>query len=368
MADRPQGPVIWMHAVGLGEVLALRGLIAAMAEARPDVTFLVTSSARASGEVFDRNRPVNTIHQYLPLDTPIFRRRFLDHWRPSLSVWAEQDLWPGFVVEAARKGIPLAMINARMGTQAFRSRSRVRSLYADLYRRFALISAQDPATAEHIRAIAPGVDVSVEGSLKAACSPLADNPERVQFQSLLAGRTVWVCAPSHAEDEEIALDAASKADGLLILAPRLPDRRAEIASACASKGLRFAVRSKGEMPGPDTRVWIADTFGEMGLWYRLSTAALIGGSFGDVEGHNPWEAVRLGVPVLHGPRTGNFATDYATLAEARACRRITTPDDLVAALADPDLSTMADRASAVQAKADAGLVLLRDRLLALLRD
>ncbi len=199
MADRPPGTVVWMHAVGLGEVLALRGLIETLARARPHLTFLVTSSARASGEVFARNRPPNTIHQYLPLDVPWFRRRFLDHWRPALSVWAEQDLWPGLVFDADRRGIPLAMINARMNERAYRSRRRARALYADLYRRFALIGAQDAATAEHIRALAPGVAVQVTGSLKAACSALADSPDRAGLEAMLAERWIWCCAPSHPE-------------------------------------------------------------------------------------------------------------------------------------------------------------------------
>jgi 3-deoxy-D-manno-octulosonic-acid transferase len=365
MADRPAGTVVWMHAVGLGEVLALRGLIEAMAEARPDLTFLVTSSARASGEVFERNRPVNTIHQYLPLDTPVFRRRFLDHWRPALSVWAEQDLWPGFVVEVARRGIPLAMINARMGERAFRSRMRARSLYADLYRRFGLILAQDETTAGHIRSLAPGVEVSVTGSLKAACSPLADQPERGALELALAGRQIWLCGPSHAEDEAVALEAATDLPSLLILVPRLPDRRAEIVAACEARGLRCQLRSEGGVPKADTQVWIADSFGEMGLWYRVAAAALIGGSFGAVDGHNPWEAVRLGVPVLHGPRTGNFKADYAALEQAGACRKVRSAEELRAALLDPSLSAMAVRASGVQRLADAGLAESRDRLLAM---
>jgi 3-deoxy-D-manno-octulosonic-acid transferase len=119
------------------------------------------------------------------------------------------------------------------------------------------------------------------------------------------------------------------------------------------------------MPGPETQVWIADTFGEMGLWYRLARAALIGGSFGPVEGHNPWEAVCLGVPVLHGPNTGNFSNDYAILTAAHGCVAVNSAADVVAALRRPDLDACAARATAVQAQAQQGLVGLRDDLLAL---
>ncbi|MFN7595379.1 MAG: 3-deoxy-D-manno-octulosonic acid transferase, partial [Cereibacter sp.] len=185
---RPDGPLLWMHAVGLGEVLALRGLIEEMLGARPDLQFLVTSSARASGEVFDRNRPPRTVHQYLPLDAGRFVTRFLDHWRPDLSVWAEQDLWPRFVVESHARGIPLAMINARMNDRALASRRRAGRLYGDLYARFALLAAQDAATARNMRLLAPAAAVEVTGSLKAACAPLADGPDRRRLAVALAGR------------------------------------------------------------------------------------------------------------------------------------------------------------------------------------
>jgi len=371
MAPRPPGRLVWMHAVGLGEVLALRGLIEAMVEAEPGLNFLVTSSARASGEVFDRNRPPRTLHQYLPLDLPRFRRRFLDHWRPDLSVWAEQDLWPGLVVDAAARGIPLAMINARMGERAYLSRRRVRGLYADLYRRFALIAAQDADTAGRIEALAPGVTVTVMGSLKAACAPLADSPERPDMQRLLAGRPLWCAASTHAEDEAVALAAhalhrKTHPGSLLILAPRLPARAPEIAAACAALGLTCALRSEGALPEPETAVWIADSFGEMGLWYRLCPVSLIGGSFGPVQGHNPWEAVRLGSAVLHGPNTANFTADYALLAKAQATREVRSAEALTAALAASDLGPMAARASAVQAEASRGVLLIRNRLIGLL--
>jgi len=371
MADRPEGPLIWLHAVGLGEVMALRGLIDSLAEARPDLHFLVTSSARASGEVFSQALPPRTIHQYLPLDVPKFRQRFLDHWRPDLSVWSEQDLWPGLIVETARRNIPLALVNARMGARAFRSRRRVRRLYADLYSRFRLISAQDEATAAHIAALAPGAAVEVAGALKPACAELPDSPERVSIKQRLGGRLTWAAAPTHAEDEAVALAAqarlfAEDRTRLLILAPRLPERGPEIAAAATALGLTSALRSRGGVPGQDVAVWIADSFGEIGLWYRLCPVALIGGSFGAVEGHNPWEAVRLGTAVLHGPHTANFAADYALLSEAKACRLIADTEALASAIDAPDLVALAARAAGVQAQAMAGIVALRERLLALL--
>ncbi|PZQ95708.1 MAG: 3-deoxy-D-manno-octulosonic acid transferase [Cereibacter sphaeroides] len=369
---RPEGALVWMHAVGLGEVLALRGLIEEMAALRPDLNFLVTSSARASGEVFARNRPANTQHQYLPLDCPPLITRFLDHWRPDLSVWAEQDLWPAFVVETARRGISLAMVNARMNARAYASRRRAGRLYGDLLARFTTIAAQDQDTATHLRALSGRSDVAVAGSLKAACAPLADHAEeRARLRTALAGRELWLAASTHPPDEAVVLAEqarrfAGDAASLLIIAPRLPDRRDEIMAACRAAGLGVAQRSLGQVPESGDAVWLADSFGEMGLWYRLAPVSLIGGGFGATGGHNPWEAASLGSAILHGPDTANFAADYAQLELASATRTVTGPDDLSVALDSGDLARMAERASAVQAEARLGATATARELIALL--
>lgn len=369
---RPDGTLVWMHAVGLGEVLALRGLIEEMAALQPDLHFLVTSSARASGEVFAKNRPPNTQHQYLPLDCPPLINRFLDHWRPDLSVWAEQDLWPAFVVETARRGVPLAMVNARMNARAYASRRRAGRLYGDLLARFATIAAQDADTAAHLRALSGRSDVSVAGSLKAACAPLADHAEeRARLEAALAGRKPWLAASTHPPDEAVVLaEQARRFAGdpasLLILAPRLPDRRDEIMAACRAAGLGVAQRSVGQVPGASDAVWLADSFGEMGLWYRMAPVSLIGGGFGATGGHNPWEAASLGSAILHGPDTANFSADYAQLEQASATRTVTSQEDLAAALDSGDLREMAGRASTVQLQARLGASATARELVALL--
>ena len=328
---RPAGALIWIHAVGLGEVLALRPLITALQDARPGLSVLVTSTARSAAQVAGANMPPRTLHQSLPLDLPAPARRFLDHWQPDLAIWSEQDLWPGLICDTAARGVPLAYVNARMNAKAHARRQRAAGLYRDMLRRFALIAAQDRQSAEHIASLS-GRDVQVIRSLKPAAAPLAaDAAELARLQNALQGRRIWVAAPTHPEDETAALQAqaqlfAQDRSWLAILAPRQPTRAPEIMQALDAAGLRFARRSAGEVPGPDAGVWLADTFGEMGLWYRLASRALIGGSFGPVQGHNPWEAICLGLPVLHGPNTANFASDYAQLQAAGLARQVTAQD------------------------------------------
>lgn len=364
---RGEGRLVWLHAVGLGEVLALRGLVTEMAALAPDLSFLLTSTARSSATAAARNMPERTVHQFLPLDLPGPRRRFLDHWRPDLSVWAEQDLWPGLVAETARRGIPLALVNARMNAEAYRRRRRARGLYSSLLRSFRLIAAQDPETARHLEALGAPAPVAVAGSLKPGAPILADDPgEREKFAASVGARPVWLAASTHAEDEAVALDAhlarrASEPDALLVLAPRIPARGPEIAAACRAMGLEPALRSAGDTPAAKTAVYIADTIGEMGLWYRIAPAALIGGSFGAVQGHNPWEAVRLNCAVLHGPETANFAADYAALDREGGALPVHSADALAKALTDPSLTlTKANALRLADASAAATRDLARD--------
>ncbi|MFN4192913.1 MAG: 3-deoxy-D-manno-octulosonic acid transferase [Tabrizicola sp.] len=356
---RPEGRLVWLHAVGLGETLALRGLIAAMAAQAPEVEFLVTSTTRGSAEVMAANLPPRTRHQFLPLDAPAYLRRFLDHWRPALSIWAEQDLWPGAVAATAARGIPLALVNARMNAEAYARRRRFRGLYGDLLARFGLIAAQDETTAHHLGQLGAG-NVRVTGSMKAAAPPLAADPSALEaLRQALAGRRLALLASSHPEDEAVALAALRDmpARPLLLIAPRDPARGAEIAAAAASHGLRATRRSAGQ--GPEGEVWIVDTLGEMGLWYRLCPVTLIGGTFGVTEGHNPWEPASLGSAVLHGPRVANFAADFARLHEAGAALEVG-----VEAIGPALVTDHADRARRAQALAETA----RDSLAPLARD
>ncbi len=334
---RPEGRLIWLHAVGLGEVMALRPLIAAMREQAPDLQFLITSTARSSAGVIGANLPEGARHQFLPLDGPGFMARFLDHWRPDLSVWSEQDLWPGAICDTARRGIPLAWINARMNGDSLRKRQRLAGLYRDLMARFALIVAQDPASAANLRALG-GEEIREGRSLKPAAQPLDADPALLAaLRKALAGRRIVTAASTHAEDEALLIAALREEQGqarggastpalLLILAPRLPARGDEIAARLEAAGLPHARRSRNEIPGPDDQVWLADTFGELGLWYRLADQAFIGGAMGATGGHNPWEAVCLGLPVLHGPNVQNFARDYADLHAAGLATEIASDD------------------------------------------
>lgn len=328
-APRPHGPLVWMHGVGVGEVMALRGLILMMREMRPDLQFLVTSTALNSATAWDRNPIDGVSHQFLPIDLPKAMDRFLTHWQPDLVIWAEQDLWPAMVWRVAERGVEQAIVNARLNNDAYEKRSKAAEVYGAALSRITIIDAQDDETATNLTKLG-GHDVTVSGSLKPIAPPLSDWPEeRAAIEQALNGRRLWLCASSHPADEAIALDAqAQHSASLLVIAPRRPERMDEIVTAATARGLKIVIGTEGNALG-DADVVIANGFGQLGLWYRLAEFALIGGTFCDVEGHNPWEAVNLKCPVLHGPRIANFGLDYALLDQSSGASAITKPKDIL---------------------------------------
>lgn len=372
-APRPDGPLVWMHAVGVGEVLALPGLVNRLRSIRPDVTVLLTSSSRTSAEAMERNLPPGAIHQYLPLDALPFARAFLDHWRPDLSVWAERDVWPALIWETARRGIPLALVNGRMTAASFRQKWRARHLFADLYTRFAFVGAQEEESARHFAAFSvdPG-RLHVTGSLKSAAPPLADQPEvRTELSTALAGRRVWIAASTHPDDEPAVAQAHAALRiqdpaACLIVAPRQPDRAGEVCALLTAAGLTAEVLPPdNRLPAP-ADAYVVARIGQLGLWYRLADTAFVGGSIAAVGGHNPYEPARLDCAILHGPNTWSFEEDYAAFDAAGAARRTDDGPAIARALADPRTLEMRLAAAQLAERGEAQLDQTARRLIALM--
>ena len=327
--ERPAGPLIWLHAVGLGEVMALRGMIPILSRHCPDAFFLVTSGTRQSADVFNKNLPDRTLHQYLPLDVREYCQAFLAHWKPDVCIWSEQELWPNMIWNIDQFGIPQIVINARMTAASFRSRHRAKGMFSDIYGRFSLISAQDGQTAAHLRAL--GANVRVDGSLKQLSPALQVDQREYETRKIEIGERPVLClASSHSADEAVALAALDALDPetLLIIAPRRVERSAEIIVNTKTAGFSLSVGN-----GPiqqTTRVHLVDQVGQLGLWYRLCSYAFVGGGFDETQGHNPWEAVTLNRRVIHGPNTANFRRDYENLNSLGIAYQITNAADLVA--------------------------------------
>ena len=329
-APRPRGPLAWLHAVSVGEGLSLLPLVERLAAERPDLALLVTSGTRTSAELLARRLPPGAIHQYVPVDGPAAVRRFLEHWRPELGVFAESELWPNLLHAAKARGTGLALLGARISAGAARGWDRFPGSAAAMLELFDLVWAQDGRTRDWIEA--HGVPVAGEFDLKRLAEPLpADEAALEAARAAVGRRKVVVAASTHPGEEALVAAALVRLAPapLLIVVPRHPERGREIAGSFAEAGWRVALRSVGEPPGPDIDLYVADTLGELGLFYRLADVAVVGGSLLEgLAGHNPLEAARLGKPVISGPHVESFAEVYAELLAARAVLIAKDPAEL----------------------------------------
>ena len=361
---RPEGELVWFHAASVGESLSLLELIRRMIEERPDLHVLVTTGTVSSAEVMQARLPQGAMHQFIPVDVLPWVRRFLDHWRPDLAVWTESELWPALIVETGARGIPMVIINARMSKTSHDRWRFLRGMARSLLERFAEAHVQDDLTAGYLRRLGlPGERLHVTGTLKEGAAALpADEAERQRLADHLAGRPTWLAASTHEGEEEVILQAHRQALRinprlLLVVVPRHPHRGDAVARLIAAQSFRHARRSAGELPDPETAVYLADTMGELGLWYRLAPISFVGGSLEPVGGHNPFEPAALGSVILHGPYVSNFSDIYQRLTEAKAARLVSSPDGLAAAVNDllnPDRA--ADMAHAAWEVCSAGAV------------
>jgi 3-deoxy-D-manno-octulosonic-acid transferase len=312
-APRPEGLLVWLHGASVGETRVLMLLQAAFAVRRPDISFLFTSGTRTSAGLFAR-MPSRSVHQYTPLDRPDVAQRFLAHWRPDLSVFAESEIWPNLLLATAGAKIPLALINARMSpkTLAFwRSRP---AAGRKVFGCFTRILAADSRTAEGLSALL-GAPVPSPGNLKlAAGSPRIDEPALAALRSAIGARPIWLAASTHPGEDEILLAAhqhlrTERPDALLILAPRHPERGDAIAALANGAPRRSLGAGVGQTP-----VYVADTMGELNLFYAAAPVAFIGGSLlPRLRGHNPAEPAMLGCAILSGPYVESFADVFEAL-------------------------------------------------------
>jgi 3-deoxy-D-manno-octulosonic-acid transferase len=307
---RPSGSVIWFHGASVGEAVSLLPLLERIRREFPHITPLVTTGTVNAARVMTKLMPEGCIHQFIPIDIPAWINAFLDHWQPDIGVFVESEFWPNLILTSQARSIPLYLINATMSEKSYKSWRRFPSVIDHLLSCFELVLAQSKATAKHFKdlGVAPS-KVRVFGNLKFAASPLkCDLKELKKLQSTLKGRHIWVAASTHSGEETLVADIhqtikKSLPNVLTIVIPRHPLRGDDIARELTDKGLEVARRSKGEKIQVSTDIYLVDTIGELGLFYRLSDVAFIGGTFVPIGGHNPIEAVLLDCAVIWGPHT-----------------------------------------------------------------
>lgn len=340
---RPDGPLVWVHGASVGECVAALPLIDAML-ARDCCNVLVTSGTVTSAKIMSERLPARAIHQFVPVDTPAATARFLDHWKPQVGLFVDSDIWPNLVLGAKERGIRLALINARMSQRSFDSWRMAPATASVLLSAFEACLAQDEEIAGRFRALGAR-DVRVLGSLKADAPALPVDPDKLAaLREAVGTRPLLLAAQTHAGEEETILpahDALRRTfpDLLTIIVPRHPSRGPDIAILCGSRNC--CLRSSGKTPGADTAVYIADTMGELGLFYRLVHFAFVGGSLIRHGGQNPLEPAKLDCAVLAGPHTFNFTSAYEAIFSAQGAGRVNTAAEITAT-AEGLLKTPAD--------------------------
>ena len=333
---RPQGPLVWVHAASVGETNAALPVIAALRDQRGDASFLLTTGTRTSAALAATRLGPRGIHQFVPLDSPRYVRRFLDHWRPDVAVFTESEIWPNLILETSARNIPLALINARVSQRSFRRWRRSAGLSRALFSRFRIVLAQNARLARSFSLLGAR-NVAVSGNLKIdSPPPPVDTRELERLKSAIGARPLWLAASTHpGEDEQIAaahkLLAAQHPHLLTIIVPRHPERGPAIAQMLAAQGLACRRRADGARPNDTTDVYVADTIGELGTFYALCPVAFIGGSLIPHGGQNPIEAARHGAAVLSGPNTHNFTDSYGALREHGGALVVTDAESLATA-------------------------------------
>ncbi|MCZ6861399.1 MAG: 3-deoxy-D-manno-octulosonic acid transferase, partial [Alphaproteobacteria bacterium] len=292
--DRPEGALIWVHGASVGESLSILPLIERLIADRPDLNVVVTTGTVTSAILMSRRLPNGAFHQFVPIDRRAEVRRFLGHWRPDLALWLESELWPILLTEISARGTPIVLLNARMSRRSFARWRRWPGFARFVLTRFALCLAQSEADAERLAGLgAPSP--ACPGNLKFASPPLpADEQTLSRLRAEVSNRPVWLAGSTHPGEEEIIADAHKRLgerfdDLLTIIVPRHPGRGPEIARELAMGGLETALRSSGDAIALGTAIYVADTMGELGLFYRLAEVVFIGGSLVPHGGQNPIE-------------------------------------------------------------------------------
>jgi 3-deoxy-D-manno-octulosonic-acid transferase len=328
---RPAGRLIWIHAASVGETLSILPLITRICAAGPQV--LLTTGTLTSAQLVAQRLPSGARHQFVPIDIASAVTRFLDHWQPDLAVFCESELWPNLIGESHRRAIPVGIVNGRMSARSFKTWRRLPRFAHALLGPLAFCLAQSLEDTAHYAKL--GAKAHSIGNLKYDNAALPfDSGEAETFRKTIAHRPVLLAASTHPGEEAILLRVYAKLredfpDLLLILVPRHPERGAELAVLIAESGQVLAQRSRSMALTRKTQIYLADTMGELGLFYGIADLAIIGGSLEPIGGHNPIEAARAGIPILTGPHFHHFSAVFEGFLAAGAAMQATDEADLL---------------------------------------
>ena len=321
---RPKGKLIWMHGASVGESVSMLPLIHKLLELYPDAHVMVTTGTTTSAEVMAKRLPERAFHQYYPLEHPLYAARFVRHWKPDIALWFESEFWPAMLSTIKKRNIPIILVNGRISNKSFKRWQQFEFVIKEILDCFSLCLGQSDEDTYRLKVLGAKNTASL-GNLKYAGLPLpVDKQKEDEMREQFASRPVWLVSSTH-DDEETKIgrflkELETKVPNLLtVIAPRHPHRGVEIKQKLENDyGLKVSLRSAGEKILPETEVYVADTIGELGIWYELIDVVFIGGSLIAHGGQNFMEPSRYRDAVIVGPHMFNFtdAMNRAKRADA----------------------------------------------------
>ncbi|MBI1219272.1 MAG: 3-deoxy-D-manno-octulosonic acid transferase [Rhodobacteraceae bacterium] len=354
---RPDGPLLWLHGASNGELTSVRWMVEAMVQRCPDLGLIVTCNTETARALVEGWGMAQVTARMAPLDARWAVARFIGRWRPDALLMLENELWPNRILMMAARKRPVLVFGARMSEGSAKAWARLPALCEAMFGALAFVSAQDEMSRTRLRGLGvrpgrlgPVTSLKARGPAPGAVAPLPDT-----LRHAFTPSATLLAASTHPGEDRAVLEGFARARAAghvarLILAPRHPRRRAEIEALIRAAGLDFATRSAGADPGA-APVYLADTMGEMDVWYRLAGVTFVGGSLVPAGGHTPYEPARFGSAILHGPYVANFIAVYRALDRAGGARVVADAAGIAAALAD--LSDAARRAQMAAAAREA---------------
>lgn len=331
---RPKGALLWFHAASIGESVSVLPLINKINSRYPNLKILVTTGTLTSAKIMANRLPKGAIHQFVPVDKFSAVKRFIDHWRPDIAFWVESELWPNLVIETARTGCKLILVNGRMSADSHANWLKYKQVSNEILSQFSLCLVQTDDDQKRYSELG-AKEVIVCGNLKYDAPALPGNPQEVgDLISQLGDRISWVAASTHSGEEEIILNIHKRLkerfpDILTILVPRHPKRRRDIINLIKEQNLTYSTRSGKDKITASTDIYLVDTIGEIGTIYRASGIAFMGGSLVNHGGQNPLEPARLDCAILSGDHYHNFKEIYSEMIFHGAVTLVRSENELV---------------------------------------
>lgn len=338
--ERPPGLLLWIHGASVGEALSALNIIEAVQAKRTDIKILVTSGTVTSANIMAKRLPPGVLHQYYPVDLPQAVSRFIRRWHPDFAIFIESELWPNMLGAIKHSNTKAVLVNARLSENSYKLWRMVPWVIRKLLSSFSVCFVQTKTYAEKYKNLGCS-DVRIFGNLKFLSKPSPyDAATFDKLRTTIGNRKVWLMASSFAGEEKLAASVHNKLraefpDLLTVIIPRHATRGSEIAAELSKEVSSVKLRSKGETPDRDCQIYIADTMGETGLFYRLIPVVCMAKSLlsSPGGGQNPIEPAQLGAAVLHGPYVQNFEEIYAEMDKAGAALLVKDANELSSTIA-----------------------------------